>query len=78
MAKWYWVEQLFDGEGLPFSKAGARWQAKDLSNSDGQYAIKTLEGWRTVYWKNWVVKVANGVFRVYTPREFKKEYYFVD
>ena len=78
--KWYWVEQLEKEKGLPLYSDGTVWMGNRLFNggSFSGFKIRTRKGWVKVNWNDWIVKVANGDFRVYSPSEFKAEYYIYE
>ena len=68
--------QLKEGKGLPFVTK-AEYKALDISNTDGRYKIKTLEGWYTVYWNDWIIKGIQGEFYPCKPDIFKATYTLV-
>ena len=67
------AEQVFEGQGLPFN-GEAEYEALDISNSDGRFRIKTLEGWYSVMWGDYIIKGIQGEFYPCKPDIFEQTY----
>ena len=54
---------FFEGKGLTFI-GEAKYDALDISNSDGRFRLWTHDGWKGIHWGDFIVKNDDGTFDI--------------